>query len=102
MIPLFFQTFFYAQSYHNNKMRGGEFLERWQGVRRLAWLDGRSGEVGMGECDLDGSSRLHHHHSRFTTFFDDIFFSRRGWVDGWDGARWELIGRGYGGRGLYV
>ncbi|KAK0749026.1 hypothetical protein B0T18DRAFT_96412 [Schizothecium vesticola] len=32
-------------------------------------------------------------------FFDDIFFWG-GWMDGWDGAPWEFLGRW--GRGLYV
>lgn len=53
----------------------------------------------MGECDLDGSSRL------VTTtpgllrfFFGDILFRARGWGGGMDGARWDFQegGRGKG------
>lgn len=42
LIPLSFQTFFYAQSYINNEDVGSEVSERRQGVECLmVWLDGR-------------------------------------------------------------
>lgn len=86
LIPLSFQTFFYAQSYNNDDDAGSEVSERRQGVEcTMVWLDGRFGGVGMGECDLDGSSRL------VTTtpgllrfFFGDILFSGTG-MGGRDG-----------------